>query len=351
MVTKSKTLVVLVMVAMAGVVAASLYLRGHLRCAGFAGPGVTAEELPPPVAGGTNLRLVTWNLRNFPLDERPQADDLGYSRRTNICDFEKALGGLDADLYGLQEVNDIRRFQPILKRACGKRMMAVRFSPGGGRFGQHLAIAWDDTVLELIGEPMEISGLVFEPGMRPGFAGYLRSRRVDGVDFTLVVVHLESGPDNFGDRRRQNQALASWIEQWIDEIDDPDVIVLGDFNTSGSPRGGPEGELQSLDAILGRAGLRRLENESRCSQYWEGRGDRDGIQVPSLLDHVFLRGFGPNAVAVPLQAWLHCARWECSELVSRVGEEDGTFWDVSDHCPLTFEIRFHPQDVTKDSSG
>ena len=117
MVTKSKLLVVLVVVAIAGVAAASLFLRGNLRCAGFGGPGITAEELPPPVAGGTNLRLVTWNIRNFPLDERPQTDDLGYSRRTNICDFEKALGGLDADLYGLQEVNDIRRFQPILKRA------------------------------------------------------------------------------------------------------------------------------------------------------------------------------------------------------------------------------------------
>ncbi len=339
MVTKSKLLVVLVVVAIAGVAAASLFLRGYLRCAGFAGPGVTVEELPPPVAGGTDLRLVTWNMRNFPLDERPQTDDLGYSRRTNICDFEKALGGLDADLYGLQEVNDIRRFQPILKRACGKRMMQVRFSPGGGRFGQHLAIAWDDAVLELIGEPMEISGLVLEPGMRPAFAGYLRSRRVDGVDFTLVVVHLEAGPDNFGERRRQNRALASWIERWIDEIGDPDVIVLGDFNTTGSPRGDREGELQSVDAILGGVGLERLHNALGCTSYWEGGGGRDGVQQPSLLDHVFVGGFGVGAVAVPLQAWLHCARWECSELVSRPGEEDGTFWDVSDHCPLTFELR------------
>jgi hypothetical protein len=39
-----------------------------------------------------------------------------------------------------------------------------------------------------------------------------------------------------------------------------------------------------------------------------------------------------------LEVWLHCARWQCEELVSRAGEEDGTFFDVSDHCPLTFEI-------------
>jgi hypothetical protein len=24
--------------------------------------------------------------------------------------------------------------------------------------------------------------------------------------------------------------------------------------------------------------------------------------------------------------------------MSRPGAEDGTFWDVSDHCPLTFEL-------------
>jgi endonuclease/exonuclease/phosphatase family metal-dependent hydrolase len=336
---RTKSFVVAVVIAIFAIAVAAVTLRGRLRCVGFPGSTVLADELPglPPAAG--TLRFASWNLRNFPLDERPQDDDLGYSRRTNICDFETVLGGLDADLYGLQEVNDIRRFQPILKRACGERVMQVRFSVGGGRFGQHLAIAWDDSVLELIGNPVEIADLVLEPGMRPAFAGYLRSRRDKGVDFTLVVVHLESGLGNFADRRRQNRALVSWIEGWIDEIGDSDVVVLGDFNTAGSPRGGLEGELQSVDAILGRAGLERLPNEIGCSSYWEGEGGRNGVQQPSLLDHVFLGGFGIGAITTPLEAWLHCARWRCSEFISRPGEEDGSFWDVSDHCPLTFEIR------------
>jgi hypothetical protein len=94
-----------------------------------------------------------------------------------------------------------------------------------------------------------------------------------------------------------------------------------------------------MDAILGSAGLVRLPNETGCSSYWEGGGDPDGVQESSLLDHVFLRGFGDGAVARPLEAWLHCARFGCSDLISRAGQEDGTFWDVSDHCPLTFEIR------------
>ena len=335
----SKSFVIAVVIAILGIAITALILRDQLRCAGFPGPSVASEELPGGSPDKGSLRIASWNVRNFPLDERPQEDDLGYSRRTNICDFETAFGGLEADLYGLQEVNDIRRFQPILRRACGERSMDVRYSSIGGRHGQHLAIAWDNSKLELVGQPIEVDKLVLELGMRPAFAGYFRSLRAGGVDFTVVVVHLESGPQNFADRRRQNRELASWIETRIEETGDPDVIVLGDFNTTGSPRGGLEGELQSVDAILGDVGLERLHNPLGCTSYWEGGGQRDGVQVPSLLDHVFVGGFGVDAVSTPLEAWLHCARWQCEDLVSRSGEEDGTFWDVSDHCPLTFEIR------------
>ena len=192
--------------------------------------------------------------------------------------------------------------------------------------------------LELTAEPRDVTDTILEEGMRPAFAGYFRSRRNSALDFTVVVVHLESGPPKFGHRRRQNRALSRWVDGWVEEIGDPDVILLGDLNTSGSPRGGVEGELQSIDTILGRADLRRLPNTTGCTSYWEGGGDRDGVQHPSLLDHVFLAGFSADEPVVPVQSWLHCARIECGDLISRPGAEDGTFWDVSDHCPLTFEI-------------
>ena len=335
---RSKALVAFVVVAVVLTAALALMLRDRLRCSGFAGPGITLAELPPPSSDDT-LRIASWNVRNFPLDERPQDPDLGYSRRTNICDFEAVLAGLDADLLALQEVNDTRRFPPILKRAVEGRRMGVRFSAGGGRLGQHLAIAWDVDTLELMSEPFDITETVLEKGMRPAFAAPFRSRRADGVDFTVIVVHLESGRQNFADRRRQNRALADWIENRVQETGDPDVIFLGDFNTTGSPRGGLDGELQSMESILGRAGLRLLPNETGCSSYWEGGGEPDGIQKASLTDHVFLGGFAAGEPLVPVETWLHCARLECSDLVSRPGDEDGTFWDVSDHCPLTFEIR------------
>ncbi len=343
MANRSRFLVFLITAAILITAGASLVLRNQMRCAGFPGPGLTAGELPPAPSGAENLRIVSWNVRNFPLDERPQDRNLGYSRRTNICDLQEAIAGLDAHLLGLQEVNDTRRFPPILRRAYPDRTMGIRFSAGGGRHGQHLAIAWDVDALELLDEPVDVDVTVFEPGMRPAFAAHFRSRRQSGIDFTVIVVHHESGPKNFGDRRKQNRALAEWIDTWVAEINDPDVVLLGDFNTTGSPRGGIKGELQSMDAILGGAGLRRLPNAIGCSSYWEGGGRRDGVQKASLLDHVFLRGFNTGEPVVPVQPWLHCARMQCADLISSPGKEDGTFWDVSDHCPLTFELRDHAE--------
>ena len=91
-----------------------------------------------------------------------------------------------------------------------------------------------------------------------------------------------------------------------------------------------------LDEMYAEAGLARLPHRTGCSEYWEGGGPADGVQVPSLLDLVYIRGFDG---AVPeARSWLHCERHGCNRLVSRPGEEDGTFWDVSDHCPVTFEI-------------
>ena len=137
----SKILVVGVVVAIAAIVITALGLRENMRCTGFAGSEVTAAELPPPRAAAEVVRVAHFNLRNFPLDERPQTPDLGFSRRTNICDLETTLAGLDAQIFGFVEVCDRRRFPPILRRAGGDRDMRILFSQGAGRGGQHLAVA------------------------------------------------------------------------------------------------------------------------------------------------------------------------------------------------------------------
>jgi endonuclease/exonuclease/phosphatase family metal-dependent hydrolase len=335
---RSQWFVVLLVVVIVVAVVVGIGLRRRLRCAGFAGPGVSAAELPPGPPRAGNLRLAAWNIRNFPYDDRPQYPDLGYFRHTNICDLEQVLKGLDADVLGVEEIREPQRFERIL-RASGKgREYRAVFSAGGGRWGQHVGIAWDQERLRLAAQPQEVKEVALDDTLRPALAAYLRSTHPDGVDLTVVEVHLRAGPRGYDERLEQYRRLATWVNGWVQKVGDEDVVVQGDFNTTGPPGGTAADELAAADQILGGAGLRRLVNTTGCSEYWEGPGKPDGVQIPGLLDQVYVRGLQELDRDVPLQSWLHCFLAGCQQLISRPGHEDGTFWDVSDHCPLTYQI-------------
>jgi endonuclease/exonuclease/phosphatase family metal-dependent hydrolase len=335
MARRSKLAAVAVVVAVVVIAASALALRQALHCAGFAGPGVTAGELPPPVPVG-HLRVATWNLRNFPLDEREGDPEFGFARQTNICDLSEALRGIDADVIGFAEIRDARRFPPILRRAAGERSYRVVLSRHGGRWGQRLAIAWDDRVLEAVGDPIEVREVAVEEDLRPGLALRLRSRVDPGLELVVLQVHLKSSPTGHAVRIEQHRAIVDWVQRWSEDAGEPGLVVMGDFNTTGSEHGVVEEELEAVDRRYRRVGLRRLANATGCTEYWEGGGEPDGIQLPSLLDHVWERGLGGESLDA--RSWLHCARAACLPLVSRPGEEDGTFWDVSDHCPVTVDL-------------
>lgn len=306
----------------------------------FPGPGVTAADLPPARAAAGNLRVVAWNVRNFPRDERPQYPDLAFSRRTNPRDLKDVLRGLGFDVLGLEEIREPRRFRRLVGEALGEGTVAGVFTRSGGRWGQHVGVLWRRERLRQEGEAREVAEVALgDPDLRPALAVRLRSTRPGGADFLVVQVHLRAAPSGYQTRLRQYQALATWVAAEIRRSGDPDVVVAGDFNTTGPPGESTAAELTRADAILAAAGLRRLTNASGCSEYWEGPGERDGLQVPALLDQVYVSGMEELDASVPLESWLHCARHGCRPFRSGPGQEDGTFWDVSDHCPLSFEIR------------
>jgi endonuclease/exonuclease/phosphatase family metal-dependent hydrolase len=214
--------------------------------------------------------------------------------------------------------------------------MRIFFSRDGGRGGQHLAIAWDAGSIELVDGPEELSELIVKPGLRPGLAVRLRTLTEPAVDFTVVEVHLDAGLDDLDHRLEQVRRLAGWIDRWIEDTGDADIILQGDFNTMGSRSVDPAEELRRVDEILAEVQLLRVPNATGCSQYWEGPEKGDGVFQSSLLDHVYVRGVEASG---PVRSWLHCERLQCGELVSRPGEEDATYFDVSDHCPVTFEVK------------
>lgn len=329
MVKSTRWVVVVIVLLILGIAAAAVVLRSRMRCAGFAGPGVIAADLPALAPGPGELRVATFNLRSFPLDES-SGEDPGFSRLTNICDLEDALRGLGFHLAGFAEITDTRRFPPILKRATEPRDFAVRIAPRGGRSGQRVAIAWDRSVLEPVGEPRLLEGLEVDDDARPGLAVPLRPVG-GGPAVTVVQVHLADGLAGLQARRRQHQALVGWLSM----LDGEGVVVMGDFNVVGGEGVTPAEELDELDGALAAAGLARLENATGCTGYLDADPSEDGLWRPAELDLVYLRGV---AAASPARSWLHCGRLECQPLAWGPGFEDGTFHDLSDHCPVTFAL-------------
>ncbi|MDC0717705.1 endonuclease/exonuclease/phosphatase family protein [Nannocystis bainbridge] len=276
-----------------------------------------------PGKSANQLRVATWNLRNFP-DEGQDLERLAAR-----------LSALAADVIAVQEIHDADR----LRQAMPGWELAL--SNAGGRNDQRLGFLYDPSVFELIGAPREHEGLTMGGPVRPGLSGYLRGRG-GGPDFHVLVVHLKASDEGYALRRSQWEVLAGIVEEIAQ--DDDDVIVLGDFNATGPTRGRPEEELQALDARLGAAGLQRVVNGSGCSAYWDG-GRRDVWHEPSLLDLVWVRGVLAGEVAkVQAESLLHCARHACRPFRSTPTHPERDYADVSDHCPVIVDFLRAPDD-------
>ncbi len=347
---KRSTLIAVIFIVLVIILAVFLFLpeqkAGHSPSNGEL---LTPSSLPEGPTTEGELRIMTWNIRNFPEDDRPQTADLGFSRKTDFQDLEAVLSALHADLLGVEEIRRPSLFRKILSNSLGSDHFKAAFSRRGGRWNQHVGFIWNPDRLKLEGQVEEVGSIALTEYLRPGLAGYFKSRKTEGIDFSLLQVHLRAAPSGYHQRLEQYRAIAEWANSHVAAIGDEDLIVQGDFNTTGPEGGRMEDELAVADRILAQAGLRRIPNLSGCSEYWEGPGQADGVQVPALLDQVYVRGFEEYDESHPLRSWLHCARAECRDLVSRPDAPDVSFWGVSDHCPVSFECR--DRDLDPESKG
>jgi endonuclease/exonuclease/phosphatase family metal-dependent hydrolase len=282
-------------------------LRG---CLGLPGDGAAPTK-------GAGLRMATWNLRNFP---EPTQD---HSR------LRERLQGLGADLLAVQEIHDRVALQALLPG------WDLHLSEQGGRGHQRLGIAFDPAALELVEPAREHPELGMGGRVRPGLSAYLRARD-GGPDFHVLVVHLKAKPDGYPMRQQQWSLLAAIAGDLLRR--DPDLIILGDFNTTGTRGGTPEAELAALAAVLEPLGLRRLAPDAPCSAYWDG-SRRDAWHEPSLLDLVWVadldEGLSSTTGVRPLH---HCARHHCQPFRSTPGHPEPDYADLSDHCPVMLDL-------------
>ena len=261
---------------------------------------------------GPHLRIVTWNVRNFP-DESEEAH------------LAERLAALDADLVALQELRD-----PI----GAARLLPdheLHTSTEGGRGGQHVGFAFDPLVLELVAGPFEHPSMTMGGRVRPALSGRLR-HRATGLQLDVVVVHLKATPRGHALRQEQWARLIEITEA----VDDTPLFVLGDFNTTGPPPGATPIELAALELRLAQSALRRVALSRPCTAYWEG-ARHDAWKESSILDLVWVRG--PSSWKdLRAHPWGPCARHACRAFRSPEAYPDLDLLRGSDHCPVSVDV-------------
>ena len=113
-----------------------------------------------------------------------------------------------------------------------------------------------------------------------------------------------------------------------------DFYVAGDFNTTEYLSRGSD--YAALNTAVKSMGMTDLASNLKCSAYYWG-GTDDGIETPSLLDHVLVTPGLVKVKSPTAKASTHCEKVSCREVP--IKELGISYESVSDHCPLTAVIQ------------
>jgi endonuclease/exonuclease/phosphatase family metal-dependent hydrolase len=293
-------------------------------------------------------RIGTWNVRWFPYGTTGR--DLAHG--TDLGWLACAIASLDVDVLAVQEfVQDpagrgaLLDLRARLDAITGGLWRAQLDDCPGNGF-QHVGFLFDSERVQLH-SPRELAALnpgksACERSLRPGFGAY--ARFASGPDLHLIALHFDSGVSerDFTHRARSVAALGRVVPELADVEPDPDLLLLGDFNTMGckdcEPRVAADAEIERMDARLGDFSLTRLTASppaQTCSQYYRGKA--------GTLDHIVART-GMEELLPDANVEVHgvCRELACGP--AAVGEDVDAWERLSDHCPLVIELRKRDRD-------
>jgi endonuclease/exonuclease/phosphatase family metal-dependent hydrolase len=288
------------------------------------------------------VRIGSWNVHWFP-DGGPARAPNGQAG-TDISWLACAIAWLNLDALALEEVKADHVARAKLDQLLddlGKRTRAqwsVYLDACPERSGQHVAWLTSSRTVKVKSvhqyDAIDPEGPACARQLRPGLG--IRLKFKGGLDLQAIVVHLKSGVTqrDIDLRRRAWSAISEAMSAAARQARDPDVLVIGDFNSMGcnacSPPYPSRSELGDLDQLLARAELaaRRVPTDLACSQYYHRK--------PGLLDHVVL-----SQATLPLLADAsahvegYCKVLNCTAFS---GKEPLAYRRLSDHCPIVIQL-------------
>lgn len=168
----------------------------------------TGTTLCTPGLSSDDLDIVTWNLEFFPT-----------SGSTTISKVKDIILDLDADVYAIQEINDISSFNSLVSSLNGYDGEVVNI-------GGSLDLGFIFKTSEIISHtsPAELN-----LGIGPRDPVVVDITHSNGLSVKLLNIHLKccGGSGDISQRVDASNKLKSYIDS---NLPDKEVIVLGDWN-------------------------------------------------------------------------------------------------------------------------
>ncbi len=255
------------------------------------------------IGRGEPLRAATFNIERFPK---------GDGQASGAFDLLKAL---EVDVVGVQEITNPEVFAREARARLGPswRFVAAERSPP-----MRVGVLFDAARFDLV-STRTYDAIRTSERDRPAFEARLTRAGRPGPTLRVIVVHLKATSEGLDIRRRQHRALAPILRAAADSGDE--VLLLGDFNATEIE------DRQMLQELAVGAGLSWVSKGLDCTAYWS----RDDGCLGSRLDHV---------IAWDRRARVK-ARGPCEEEGCATKDRCPVFTErVSDHCPVTVDLRF-----------
>lgn len=277
------------------------------------------------------LSIGTYNIRNFDYDVR-------YRIETNKPALATVIKNLNVDVLSVEEINNTRAWGDFVAKALPG--YATELTRCGGEHGQHLGFVYNTRTIEMIGftEDLTISNPggpgTCDSGSRPLAIAQFKVKAT-GQKFFGMTAHLKSGSNASSLQKRglQYKIIQKTIADLKARTGVKDFYVAGDFNTTEYLSRGAD--YSQLNQVVSQLGMIDLAAKLPCSAYWWG-GTDDGIETPSLLDHVIVT---PGLMKRRTSAMVHshCSQVRCQQVpIKQLGI---SYESVSDHCPVTATLQ------------
>jgi endonuclease/exonuclease/phosphatase family metal-dependent hydrolase len=276
-------------------------------------------------------RLASYNIRNFDYDERAQIP-------TNKSKLKDIIESLNADLIAVQEIRETAIFTDFIENYFPHYKVAL--SNCGGAHGQKLGFVYNKHKYKLV-KFMEDMRTVnpgqghqnCEYGSRPIVIGQFLDKKTSKT-LKVLAVHLKAGgkKKSIEKRFRQLDILSKLVKNIVANTTE-NIVVMGDFNsTEYSNKGKEYNRFKRLTVAMN---MHDASSNNACTSYWWG-GVRDGLQYPSVLDHILVSKTLTKGRHIKAKLYGHCAALKC-----KITSEDSmgvSFDEVSDHCPQVIDL-------------